>query len=70
MEHHAETRELKRALDSAGIRARVHHGHGTNFDWLLVEVYNDEDKDRAKAIATEVTGRCGVADRLLIGIGT
>jgi hypothetical protein len=67
MERHAETRELKRALEKAGIGARVCHGGGTTLNWLLVEVHDIKDKDRAQEIAKEVTGRCGISDGLLIG---
>jgi hypothetical protein len=67
MELHAETRKLKRALQKAGVRARVCHGSGTTLHWLLIEVHDSKDKDRAQEIATEVTGRSGVADGLLVG---
>ena len=49
MERHEETRIVKQALDSHGIKARVKHGTGTAYGWLkiyvdLPPVIHDRDK--------------------------
>lgn len=58
-----ETKAVKRALQAAGIKARVCHGRGTAYGWLEIWADNaQQQRERITAIAKAVTGRSGEYD--------
>lgn len=57
METYEETRLVKRALKKAKIESSVRHGQGTARGWLIIEVRDVENRDKAEEIARDVTRR-------------